>query len=360
MRRCSLKLVTSAVPILTIALSLVWITGINGREKVELKEVARSERQWTGVAVSTEGRIFVSYPRWSDNVPFSVGELMPDGEVKPFPDKGWNAWVAGLSPKEHLICVQSVYIDGDNSLWILDAANPKFEGVIKDGPKLLKIDLKTNRIVRTIYFDESVAPYTSYLNDVRIDTKKGYAYLTDSGTGALITINLSDGRARRVMGNHFSTECERIVVKINGKVWRRTDGRIPRFHVDGIALDKAGKYLYYHALSGLTLYRINTKLLQDTAPDEQNVKIEAIEITGPVDGMEFGPDGNLYLAAIEDSSIKRITPAREFETVIQDPRLAWPDSLAVGPDGFIYVTTSQTHWWDKPPGPYRLFKFKPL
>lgn len=30
----------------------------------ELVEVAQSDRQWTGVAVSKEGRIFVNYPRW--------------------------------------------------------------------------------------------------------------------------------------------------------------------------------------------------------------------------------------------------------------------------------------------------------
>ena len=30
----------------------------------ELVEVARSDRQWTGVAVSKDGRIFVNYARW--------------------------------------------------------------------------------------------------------------------------------------------------------------------------------------------------------------------------------------------------------------------------------------------------------
>jgi hypothetical protein len=40
---------------------------------------------------------------------------------------------------KQLVCVQSVVIDPDNFLWILDAGNPKFSGVIAGAPKLLKV-----------------------------------------------------------------------------------------------------------------------------------------------------------------------------------------------------------------------------
>ena len=33
-------------------------------EQSALVEVARSDRQWTGIAVARDGRIFVNYPRW--------------------------------------------------------------------------------------------------------------------------------------------------------------------------------------------------------------------------------------------------------------------------------------------------------
>jgi hypothetical protein len=45
--------------------------------------------------------------------------------------------------------------------------------------------------------------------------------------------------------------------------------------------------------------------------------------------------------------------------VVLDERLAWPDSFAWQGE-WLYVTTSQIHYGKKPPGPYRLFKFKPI
>ncbi len=38
---------------------------IQAGSTAQLKEIARSDKLWTGVAVSREGRIFVNYPRWS-------------------------------------------------------------------------------------------------------------------------------------------------------------------------------------------------------------------------------------------------------------------------------------------------------
>lgn len=329
--------------------------------EMALIEVAASERQWTGVAVSKEGRIFVSYPRWSDNVPFSVAELKPDGQAIPFPDREWNTWNASLPAKEHFVCVQNVYVDGGDFLWILDAANPQMTGVVPDGPKLMKVDLKTNQVVQTIYFNEAMSPRDSYLNDVRVDAKKGYAYLTDSGAPALVVVNLSNGEIRRLLSENFSMSSEKIILVINGKQWRRPDGRILQVHVEGIALDRTGQYLYYHALSGRTLYRIDTKWLYDKELPEDKLprKVEMLGLTGPVEGMEIGPDGNLYLTSIEDNSIKRFARDRKLETVIRDSRLAWPHSIAFGPDGFLYVTTSQRHMWSNPSEPYRIFKFKP-
>ena len=40
----------------------------------------------TGVTVSRTGRIFVTFPRWGDDVPFTVGEIVGLGKVVPYPD----------------------------------------------------------------------------------------------------------------------------------------------------------------------------------------------------------------------------------------------------------------------------------
>jgi DNA-binding beta-propeller fold protein YncE len=97
--------------------------------------------------------------------------------------------------------VQSVVVDDQDALWVLDPASPKTEAVVRGGPKLVKIDLATNKVTQTITLDEKVAPERSYLNDVRLDTKTGHAFITESGTGAIIVVDLKSGKARRLLSN---------------------------------------------------------------------------------------------------------------------------------------------------------------
>ena len=54
--------------------------------------VARFDHQVTGVAVTEDGRRFVNFPRWTDDAPISVAEVMPDGTLQPYPDAKWNSW----------------------------------------------------------------------------------------------------------------------------------------------------------------------------------------------------------------------------------------------------------------------------
>ena len=56
-----------------------------------LQSVATFEHQVTGVTVAPDGRIFVNFPRWTEDTPVSVAELMPDGSTKPYPNEEWNA-----------------------------------------------------------------------------------------------------------------------------------------------------------------------------------------------------------------------------------------------------------------------------
>jgi hypothetical protein len=111
----------------------------------ELQEVASfPHQQVTGVAVSKSRRVFVNFPSWSDDHTISVAELV-DGKPKAFPNGDWNK--AG-APESHFVCVQSVYVDPNDDLWIIDAAAPKMQEVVKGGPKLVKVDLKTNQVAQ--------------------------------------------------------------------------------------------------------------------------------------------------------------------------------------------------------------------
>lgn len=318
-----------------------------------LIEVATGERQWTGIAVSRTGRIFVNFPRWSSDVPVSVGELKADGTVRPYPDEERNGWSPGDDPGAGFVCVQSVHVDDADRLWILDPANPMFQGVVPGGPKLVQVDLVKNRIVRTFQFDSTVAPRASYLNDVRIDTRSETAFITESGLGALVVVDLETGRARRLLAEHPSTGAEDIEVVVGGRPF---PGKV---HADGIALDASGGWLYFQALTGRTLYRVPTAALRDESlrPDELAGTVERFAGSGVSDGLLFTPEG-IYVSALEEGSIKLVGGDGTVRTVVKDPRIIWPDSFARGPGGCVYFTTAQIHLGPNPPTPYRILKIR--
>lgn len=357
-------------PVVTFLFSLVLFTAgfaLNvhpGYREPQLIEVASSDRQWTGVAVSDRGRIFVCYPFWSqERGPFAVGEITNGGKVKPYPDRRWNSW-NGLpdTAENSFVCVQSVYVDRDNNLWILDPANPRFEGVVPGGAKLLQVDLNTNRVVNKFVFSEDLAPSDSYLNDVRVDPSTRFAYITDSGLGALLVVNLKTGETRRVLDEDRSTRAEDIALKIGDNPWLRPDGSTPRINADGIALSFDGKNLYWQALTGTTLYRIRTSYLRDFSCIAKALeeKVEKVGKTGPSDGLLYGLDGKIYISAFEDYAIKRFDPEKKkLQMVVDDPRISWPDSFSWGPGGFIYFTTSRIHEGENPQGSYKIYKFAP-
>jgi sugar lactone lactonase YvrE len=151
----------------------------------QLQQVTSFEHQVTGVTVSKDGRIFVNFPRWTEDAPISVAEVTRDGRIKPYPDDEWNSWRNAkknqMSAGDHFVCVQSVVADAHGNLWVVDPAAPAAALVVQGGPKLVRIDLKTNKVAQVIRFDETVAPQGSYLNDVRFSPDGRHAYMTDAG-----------------------------------------------------------------------------------------------------------------------------------------------------------------------------------
>ena len=336
-----------------------------------LTRVASFPHQVTGVTVTDGGRIFVNFPRWTEDVPVSVAELGEDGSLTPYPDDAWNAYrnarASEMSVDDHFVCVQSVVAGPDGGLWVLDPAAPGSDKALPGGPKLVRVDLATDEVTKVIPFGRDVALQGSYLNDVRFGPDGETAYVTDSGLrGAIVVVDLEAGTAFRALDGHPSTQAEKdVAVTIDGEPLRRPDGRAPVFAADGIALSNDGETLYWQALTGETLYSIDTGVLTpDAAPGKIEAAVKVEGTTAVADGMLMSDAGTLYITGPTDGAVRRWT-GDSLETVVQDERLVWPDTLSEGPDGTIYVTGSriQDSAWFRPDAPIalttELFSFSP-
>src|SRR5205823_10163215 len=118
-------------------------------------------------------------------------------------------------PGECLVSVQSVVVDPDDRLWLLDTGSIEFGPPLPGGPKLVGVDLKSNKVFKTIPFPPEVALKTTYLNDVRFDLRRGragVAYITDSsgeGPNGIVVVDLDTGASRRRLHDHPSTKAEK-------------------------------------------------------------------------------------------------------------------------------------------------------
>lgn len=345
------------------------------RKDPRLEVVASfGKSQPIGVSVSSDNRVFVSFPR---REPYTMGlaEII-NGERKPYPDSNWNAKEGALDA--HFINVQDIYVDTDDQLWVLDS-KPSSTGSVfgKDGSgetaqgqfKLVQIDLSSNKVVHQFTF-EDLDKTKSGLNDVRVDTDKKLAYLSDPGQAGIVVLDLNTGTTRLVLAESaFTTADPDVVLRYEGQDMRDKEGNPFRSNVNGIALTKDNKYFYFKPINTTNLYRIETVYLADASLTEEELKAKLEELgkTTITHGLVADVRGNIYLTSSLDYSIKRYTPEGKIETIVQDSRLIWPDSLGVGSDGYLYFSCAQMNrlpQWndgeDKVSYPYEIYRVKVL
>jgi sugar lactone lactonase YvrE len=309
----------------------------------------------TGVTVSKTGRIFVNFPRWGDDVPFTVGELK-NGKVAAFPDENINHVPTSDKLDAGFLSVQSVVVDPRDRLWVLDTGSIKMGKSELGGPKLVGIDLQKNAVFKTIVFPRDVALATSYPNDVRFDLKRGkggIAYITDSaaeGSNGIIVVDLDSGKSWRKLADHPSTKGEKgFLPFVEGRPVMSREPGTPAKNIgmgaDGIALSNDGKLLYYCPLASRHLYAVSTDALanEKLADAEVAKTVKDLGEKGASDGLESDAEGRVYLTNYEGNSILRRKTDGMLETIVSDTRVLWPDTMSIANDGFLYFTANQLH-----------------
>ncbi|WP_417886257.1 L-dopachrome tautomerase-related protein [Zunongwangia sp.] len=326
-----------------------------------------------GLSVSSDNRVFVSFP-YAEGQPYKYGltEVI-DGETVPYPNKKWNIHAGDESKR--FVKVQDLFVDADDFLWVLDS-KPSPRGSIfgdsdksEDGKfKLLKINLATDEVERVYHFG-ALDKAASGLNDIRIDTDKQLGYLSDPGQAALVILDLKTGKTRTVLKNVEATTANPdVVLSYHGKEMRNKEGKPFSSNVNGIALTSDNKYFYFKPINKLNLYRIETKFLADTSftPTELVKKVEDMGEVGITHGLIADKKGNVYLTNSVDYAVKYFSPKDgKVHTLVQDSGLLWPDSLGIGSDGYLYFSCSQLQRqpvWNngesKVQFPYQVFRVK--
>jgi sugar lactone lactonase YvrE len=331
----------------------------------------------TGVTVARSGRIFICIPRWADKTPFTVGELK-QGQLVAFPDPDINRYDES-DYANTFVSVQSVVVDPDDRLWVLDTGSINMGPTRPFGPKLVGIELHTNKVFQKIQFPPDVVLPTTYLNDVRFDMRRGkdgMAFITDSaskGPAGIIVVDIHSGKSWRRLSGHRSVMPEpNFVPQVEGQpLMVREPGKPPQpltIGSDGIAISADGKTLYYTALAGHHLYSVSVDVLADQSKSEQDVE-QTVQDLGDrgfaSDGLETDDQNRVYLTDYENTAIRRRDADGQYRIVVQDPRLIWPDTLAVSRDGYLYFTVNQLNrgarfhdGQDLRQPPYALFRTK--
>src|SRR6267154_271 len=307
----------------------------------DLQLVAEVEQQVVGVAVSASGRVFVSYPsNGIDTVKNSVEEVIENKTVA-YPNEEINT-LNTAAPSTHFLSAQSVYVDSSDTLWVLDVGNlGSGTPLISGGAKLVAIDLTTNAVKRTIVFPDSLITKGTSINDVRFDLARGaagFAYIADSSAAAgsgIIVVDLSTGNAvRRLAHDPTVLPDPAFRATVEGKpfVIQATVDAAPSLvsvAADGIAVSADGKLVYYCPIASRNLYSVDAAVLTDFTQSDAAVAATNEEFNAI---LRFDPS---------QGTADTFNPT--FETVVHNRHLVWPDSLALGKDGTLYITSTQVN-----------------
>jgi sugar lactone lactonase YvrE len=70
-------------------------------------------------------------------------------------------------------------------------------------------------------------------------------------------------------------------------------------------------------------------------------RVETWVDTPTTGGTAIDADGVIYLSDTNRRRILTITPDRQVETLIADPRLIWSDAMWIDHDGFLWIPAAQ-------------------
>jgi sugar lactone lactonase YvrE len=323
------------------AATLLALTASAAAASALKTEAQTNEMNWNAVAID-KGRIFVAGPRWTGSKGPQLAILDEARRPRAYPNAAWNAWRSGQDASTSFVNINAIHRDAKGNLWAVDTGSPAFGGdPLPGGAKLVQIGLRSGKVTRVIPLGPDVALPGSYVDDVRFNGS--YAYLTDAGRPGIIVLELTSGKARRVLDGHAATTAaDDRPVMLDGAIVMDPGGKPLRVNADPLEVSKDGKWLYFGPLEG-PWSKVPTKLLNDPAISAAllSAAVEPWIDLPPVGGTAMGPDGSLYYSELATDSIKRRFPDGRVITLASDPALHWVDAPFIAPNGKLWLPAAQ-------------------
>jgi sugar lactone lactonase YvrE len=199
-----------------------------------------------------------------------------------------------------------------------------------------------NTFVRTYTFPELVASATSsFLNDIVLDSARGYAYISDAGSGALVVYEYRTHTSRRIVTWGMTPETPQIsLFGLNYDI---------NIGMNGIALSADSETLYYSPLSGKHLWSLPTSDLRDFRVLAEVIHSHAKdhgERQSYSDGLAFSASGVLYFGLEGNSALgywnasggSLATKASIISSTVNETTHNWIDAITFDDKGIVYVT----------------------
>ena len=308
-----------------------------------------------GLKLDSQSSMYVSTARWGGSaIPATLSKLVDKNGswvLKPYPNEAMN----DVDNPDGLKAVLGFEIDRNDVMWILD------QGHIAGAPsgpgdeKLILWDIKSNQeIQRYLFSKDDSDKKCSFLNDLVVDNDTGFAYITDSGIfcnplhGGLIVYDSNHNKARRILDRSLFTSNEpHFFFNIDNRQVLQNSPMLTG--ADGIALSGDKQTLYWTNLTGNILYALDTDLLRDFTVSETVIENAVRRVTvlpSNTDGITSDRNNNLYLTALTlNGLMRRDGKTGLLERFVFHPEMSWPDTLAWGPDGALYVVSNHLNVW---------------
>ncbi|XP_050520350.1 major royal jelly protein 1-like [Daktulosphaira vitifoliae] len=293
----------------------------NGRELTNLEpyipenNIVHRLRIWNNT-------LYFAVPRFRPGVPATLCQSSKVDVVEPYPSLGFQT-VGNCFGLQN---IKDIEVDHLGQLWALDVGkvNDMYQANYTCDPKLVVIDLRSNKIVRSAILPKSMFTIQSVLSGLTIDLKTMMAIITDLGPDpGFIAYNFQTGIYQKfscqiLYGKKGYDEAQMVVSAIDSLLYFTT-----------VQLDK---------LYTIPMSVFDASLLIDVSHHVNNQGFKPDKSTA----MTFDTAGNLFLA-MPKKIIVWNTLRHNFEVTelyTQDIRLEWITSLAFDTHGFIWITTS--------------------